>query len=164
VIGVPLVGANKEAKNTIEHLQPLLDRSHAIEFEMASLQSEVKQAKERRISSGGFLKGPNESIAAAQLQNQLKITVEGSNGELKSSQVLPAHEDGEFRRITVRGQALMSLAALQHVVYDLEASVPYLFLENIEIAERNDHTKKLISDDPLLDVSFDLSGFVRKSS
>lgn len=163
LVGAPLLAAQEAAENTIERLRPLLERSRAVEHDIALLQAEVKQAKERRKSPAGLLDGPNESIAAATLQNRLKLAIEGANGNLRSIQVLPTRDERGFRRVTVQGQVLMNLAAVQHVVYNLEASLPYLFLDNIEIQQRADYRAGKPTDDPTLDVRLDVSGYMRRA-
>jgi hypothetical protein len=164
LIGVPILDAQREARSTIERLQPLLARAGTIKRDITALEAEIKQTKEQVSSPNGFLESANESIAAAELQNRLKRAVEGANGDLRSVQVLPGQDNDGFRRVTVRGQILVSLAALQHVLYDLEGSEPYLFLDNIEIAERPDnHGSNAEADDPVLDVHFDVSGYMRRA-
>src|SRR5579864_2416257 len=143
----PLLKANHDATSTIERLQPLLERSRAAVRNIGRLEAAVRQLEERRRSTGGFLQG-NESIAAAQLQSRLKRAVEAVGGGLSSMQVLPPREETRFRRVTVRGQATLDLAGLQKVVYDLEASVPFLFVDDIEVRRRADVRPG--TDDPLL--------------
>jgi general secretion pathway protein M len=164
LVGAPLLNAHADAERTIERLQPLLERSRTVERDITVLQAEVRQAKERRNSPGGFLDGPNESIAGAQLQTRLKLAVERASGDLRSSQVLPGRDDGVFRRVTVRGQVLMNLASLQRVVYDLEASLPYLFLDNIDVQQGGDSRGNKQPDDPVLDVRIDVSGYMRRGT
>jgi general secretion pathway protein M len=165
LVAAPLLDARSEAQRTIDRLQPLLERGRAAVSGTAALQAELTQLKERRNSAGGLLDGSNESIAAVQLQERLKSAVDHVNGDMRSTQVLPARDDGGFRRMTVRAQLSMNLAALQHVIYELEASLPYLFLDNVEITEHSANRRvKQADDDPLLDVQLDLFGYMRKST
>jgi hypothetical protein len=164
VIGAPLWGAHTEAENTIERLAPLLARSRTVERDLPLLQAAVQQAKKPGNSSDGFLDGPNESIAAAQLQTRFKAAMEHTNGNLRSIQVLPVRDQGAYRRITIRGQVVVNLAALQRVVYDLEASAPYLFLDNVEVQLGGDSRGNKQPDDPALEVRIDVSGYMRRGT
>jgi putative component of toxin-antitoxin plasmid stabilization module len=164
LIGAPMLDAQRQARSTIERLQPLLQRAGTIESDITALEAEINQIKEHVGSPNGFLDGVNESIAAAELQSRLKRVVEGASGDLRSVQVLPAQDDDGYRRVTVRGQILISLAALQRVLYDLEASQPYLFLDNVAIADRPDNrSPNAAAEDAVLDVRFDVFGYMRKT-
>jgi hypothetical protein len=164
LIGAPLLDAQREAHGTIERLRPLLQRASTVEREITALQAEIKQSKDQVNSPSGFLDSSNEAIAAAELQNRLKRAVEGANGDLRSVQVLPGQDDDGFRRVTVRGEILVGLAALQGILYDLEGSQPYLFLDHVEITERPDsHDPNAVADDPILDVRFDVFGYMRRA-
>ena len=161
----PVLDDYSEAQSTIERLAAALEKSRASERDVAGLEAELARLKERQKSVGGVLQDGNESIAAAQLQNRLKTVVDSVKGDLRSTQVLPSREEGNFRRITVRGQISLDLAALQRVVYELEAASPYLFLDNVEIRTRSALRRRdRVKDDPLLDVRLDLSGYMRRAT
>src|SRR5262249_50760781 len=137
----------------------------ASERDIAGLELQLARLKETQKSVGGALQGGSESIAAAQLQSRLKSAVDSARGELRSTQVLPAREEGNFRRLTIRAQISLHLPALQRVIYDVEASFPYLLLENIEIRTRSALRRRdRVTDDGLLDVRLDLSGYMRRTT
>ena len=164
LVAAPLLDARSEALGTIARLRPVIERGRAALRDTAALQAELKELKEHRRPAGGLLDGTNESIAAAQLQEQLKSGVDRVSGDLRSTQVLPTRDDNGFRRVAVRAQLLVDLAALQQIVYRLEAGSPYLFLDNVEIARRPDNrSRSQAAEDPMLDVQFDLFGYMRKS-
>lgn len=164
----PLLDDYREAKASVDRLEAAVQRSHVSDRDVARVQAELAVLKKRQASAGGFLQGTNESIAAAQLQDRLKTSVEGAKGELRSTQSLPSRDDGNFRRVTVRAQISLSLAALQRAFYDLESSSPFLFLDNVIIRarsvpqDRNKVAQDPVGQDPVLDVSFDLSGYMRR--
>jgi general secretion pathway protein M len=164
-IMTPLLDAYKAALDTIERLTPVLDHRRLAARDISVLTAELKQLKDRGRSANGLLDGTNESIAAAHLQEQLKGVVDHVNGDLKSTQILPMRDDGGFRRVTVRAGLSVNIAGLQRVLYELEASTPYLFLDNIEIVRRNDARGKTETPgDPALEVRFDLIGYMRKAA
>ena len=113
------------------------------------------------ISGLGFLQGANESLAAADVQNRIKTLAEASKGELKSTQILPPQDEGKFRRIAVRAQMTLKLAAVQRVFHGLEASSPLLFLDNVNVRARSDRWREEPADDPILDIRFDVYGYTR---
>jgi len=164
IVAAPLLEVRGTALSTIERLRPVIERGRAAVHDSAALQTELKGLKQRPRSAGGLLAGTNEPIAAAQLQDRLKTTIDHVGGDLRSTQVLQPRDDGAFRRVTVKAQLSVDLPALQQVIYDLEAAMPYLFLDNVEISQRPAARGSPASDDPLLDVSFELSGYMRKSA
>jgi general secretion pathway protein M len=159
----PLLDNYRESKASVDRLEAAMQRSHAGDRDIAQVQAELTALKRRQSSTGGFLQGSNESIATAQLQDRLKTSVEGAKGELRSTQILPSRDDGKFRRITVRAQISLTTAALQRALYDVESSSPFLFLDNVIVRVRSvSQDRNKVVQDPILDVSFDLSGYIRR--
>jgi general secretion pathway protein M len=142
-----------------------LARSRVLDQELKNVSRQLTETRQVQASQSGFLEGANESLATAQLQNRIKTIIETGGGELRSTQVLPVRDEGKFRRIIVRGQMATNTAAMQRIFYDIESASPYLILDNIDIRARpssrapeNDPT------DTMLDVRFDLYGYVRANS
>jgi hypothetical protein len=164
-IAAPLLQAQAEAEDTIARLTPLLERSRVVEEQIPQLQDELQQVKSRGGSDASFLQGSSEAIVTAQLQARLKTAIEQANGNLRSIQVLPVREEGPYRRVTVRADTLMNLAALRNALYDVEASTaPYLFVDGIEVRRQEQSAANKQSDDPALAVRMDISGFLRSGS
>ena len=54
-----------------------------------------------------------------------------------------------------------TLGAVQRVLYDLEASSPYLFVDNLYLRARPAERRAESADsDPILDVRFDVYGYL----
>lgn len=160
----PVADLYREARTSAERYESALGRGQNRERDLSDAEAELAQLKKRQMTSGGFLEGTNESIAAARLQERLKTSLDAVKGELKSTQILPLREEANFRRVTVRAQISVSIGALQRTFYDLESSSPFLFLDNIIVRARtttSDREKE--PSDPVLDVSFDLSGYMRRA-
>ncbi|HZT89844.1 MAG TPA: type II secretion system protein GspM [Stellaceae bacterium] len=160
---VPLMSARGDALAEVKRLTPLLRRERAEAAQGEAWRSELRRLQQQGSSASGLLGGSNESLVAAALQERLKGAVEGVNATLKSVEVTPARDDGAFRRITARVELSGSLGAVQRAIYALEASPPYLFLDNLEIG-RHDGNRQKAADDPLLDVTIDVYGYMRKPS
>jgi general secretion pathway protein M len=162
-IARPLLDKYEAARSSAEELSMALSRAGRISGKAARLRAELDQLKQHRPSAMDFLQSANESLAAAELQNRIKSSVEAAHGELRSTQILPARDDGAFRQIAVRGQIAVTLAALQRIFYDFESSPPFLFLDNVEIRVRNARPAgDRAAEDPVLEVRFDLSGYMRR--
>jgi general secretion pathway protein M len=161
----PLAELYEAERADTERMALAVEKSPVRDEDLARLRRDVQLLKERQDAAAGLLQAASEAIAGAQLQNRLKEVVGAAQGELRSTQTLPSRDDGNFRRITVRGQLSLSLAALQQVLYTLEAASPYLFLDNVAVQARADERDKdRAESDGLLDVRFDLSGYMRRPS
>lgn len=161
MIAAPALEAYAEARETAARLGAALARIEGGGEDVGALQKQLAELKRRRRSTAGLLEGANESIVAAQLQNRVKNIVEAAKGELKSAQILPGRDEGKFRRVTLRGQVQLGIPALQRVLYELEAATPYLFIEAVDVKARP-LPRARAAQEPLLDMRFDISGYMRQ--
>lgn len=166
----PLVNGYADDLETIARLQQSLSRASDQQQTIAGLERELQRLKKNPEAAAGLLAGTNPSIVAAQLQQRLRVLVDRSHGELRRAQVLAATDVGNFRRIAVRADLVLSLAGLQQVIYDLEAASPYLFVDNLDVKhhqseqDRDQPEQDSAHPDQRLDVNLDLSGYMRRSS
>jgi general secretion pathway protein M len=158
----PIIDSLADADRSNEEYRKALAHSRRLEFDLKNLAAQLVELRQVQSSQSGFLQGANESLATAQLQNRIKNLVETGGGELRSTQVLPVRDEGKFRRIIVRGQMAANTAALQRIFYDIESASPYLILDNIDIRARpSPRLQDAFPEDTMLDVRFDLYGYVR---
>ena len=160
----PIIDAYRQASSSVEQYRAALEHTRHGGNDLAGLRAELARLKEHQASAVGFMQSSNPSLAAAELQNRIKSSVEAARGELRSTQILPARDDGTFRRISIRGQIAVNTAALQRVFYDLESATPFLFLDNVEIRSRPARRASGPEDDPILEVRFDLYGYMRRAT
>jgi general secretion pathway protein M len=157
----PLLETYGKARAAAEQMRTAIAHAEGVGRNPAVLKAELAQLKERQNSTVGFLRGTNEPLAAAELQDRLKTIVESAHGELRSTQILPARDEGRVRRISIRCQVQADIADLQRIFYQLESASPLLFLDNIEIRPR---PSRLGGVDSSLEVRFDLYGYMRSAS
>ncbi len=163
-IALPLLDTYDQAWNSVERNRAAIAHIGQSAPRPARLEAELARLKERQASAVGFMQSANGSLAAAELQNRIKSSVEAARGELRSTQILPPRDEGVFRRISIRGQIAVNTAALQRVFYELESASPFLFLDNIEIHARPARRGAGSEDDPVLEVRFDLYGYMRRAT
>ena len=155
----PVIDDYTETSQSIDQMSGLLQRYRRIAANLAPMQAQLTRIQQQPGAKDGFFTGVNDTLVAAQLQGKLRSAVEAARGELKSTQVLPPEDDGKMRRITVRGQLVSTLGAIQRVIYDLEAASPYLFIDNLNMRVRPMERRAESADmDPILDVRFDEIG------
>lgn len=161
----PLLDHYAEARGSRAQLESALARARQIGRTPGELRTELARLKGQGVSGAGAMQSPNESLAAAELQNRLKSSVEGARGELRSTQILPSREEGAFQRISIRGQISVNLEALQRIFYEFESASPLLFLDNVDIRVRPvRQPNEVTTDNPVLDVRFDLYGYIRRTT
>jgi general secretion pathway protein M len=165
VVVMPIIDGFAAAKQSNEEYRSALARSRALDLQLRNTTAQLAEARQAQSSQSGFLQGSNESIVTAQLQNRIKSLVEAGGGELRSTQVLPVRDEGKFRRIIVRGQMATNMTAMQRIFYEIEAASPYLMLDNVDVRARpGQRAQDGAAEDTMLDVRFDIYGYVRGAS
>ena len=162
----PLVTAYRDGQSRIEQAKELLQRYEALAEQRSLLADRLAEEQERAASAAGYLTGPSDALAAAELQDRVKSVVEGASGELRSTQILPAEEleaDLGFRRTTLRVHFVVTIDGLEETLYELETGQPYLIID--EVTVRQERARRRRSEpqaQPMLDVSLELFGYVRE--
>jgi general secretion pathway protein M len=162
----PLVTTYRDGQSRIEQAKELLQRYEALAEQRSLLAERLAEEQERAASAAGYLTGPSDALAAAELQDRVKSVVEGAGGELRSTQILPAEEleaDLGFRRTALRVHFVVTIDGLEETLYELETGQPYLIID--EVTVRQERARRRRSEpqaQPMLDVSLELFGYVRE--
>jgi general secretion pathway protein M len=159
-----VAGEYDASQGAQRELQASAERHRQTDAKLAELQAQLAQLKLHQASAVGFLQSSNESLAAAELQSRIKSSVEAAHGELRSTQILPGRDESGFHRVAIRGQIVVDMVALQRMFYELEASAPFLFIDNVEVRARATSRQRVQGENPQLDVRFDLSGYLRRTT
>ncbi|KLN58882.1 hypothetical protein WH96_20585 [Kiloniella spongiae] len=153
--------AREERKNS----QMLVERYAAIASMRDTLEAQklvvIEQAKQQQ----NYLQGATEALAAAGLQAKIIPVAQTNGANIRRVQVLKQKEaEHGFQKVGLRVVVLGKLKAIQATVHALETYQPLLFIENIEIVNRqggnpsNKVGRK--RSDPDLQVQFDLFGYL----
>lgn len=159
----PIIATYANDQREIASLQLTLARYQAVAGKRDERQAVLATLERRRARGEGLLKGSNDMLIAATIQNRIKTLVGAGNGSLKSTQILPDAVDGKLRRVAVRGLIAITLPGLVQVFYELESATPYIFLDNVDIRPRVDMRRGSVDGtvDNVLDVRFDAYGYVQ---
>lgn len=159
----PLLAAYGETDTAIRETKQLLAGYQRVARTAPVLKRRLGELHQRQAESGVYLRGETDALAAAELQDEVKQTIESSGGQVRSIQTLPTETRSGFERVTVRVQYTGSVQTLLHVLYDLEAHRPLLFVDNLDIRGNIRRTRnRQPRDGPTqLIVRFDLSGYLR---
>jgi hypothetical protein len=161
----PLIAEYEVNRDAVAQLSSALGRYRAAERQLPQRQATLASLKNTDSAGEGFLPDGNDNLIAAGVQTRVKSITETAHGELKSTQILPALDEGKLHRIAIRAQMTVTLEAAQKVFYGIESSAPYLFLDNIVMNARNSpRLRTEVEDNPLIDVQFDVFGFTHGSA
>jgi general secretion pathway protein M len=114
--------------------------------EMAAAQMRLDQLSERSrqslsapiasnagVSGSPFLDGRTITIAGATLQQRVEAAVAKAAGALMSSQVELDGPDAKNGFVGLTASMEVSQPAVQTILYDIEAGMPYLFVDKLSI-------------------------------
>lgn len=147
---------------SISHSRELLVRHLQIAAQRARLERELEELRRAQSSTGRFLEGGGIELVAAEAQNKVKNLIDANGATLKSTQILPAQEKDNFRKLTIRVTMSADTEALQKIFHALETANPYLFLDNIDIRSRRRRARRGRSvSQGELQIRFDLYGYMR---
>jgi general secretion pathway protein M len=161
----PLVDSFLGARDNLAQQRNAIARFQALTARLPQLQAEHAALERDVAAEGGFLKGTNDALRAAELQNRIKSVIESHGGQLLSTQILPAREEGGFRRITAQVVLSATTEALTAILYDYDDREPFLFVDSFEIHGRQiprlDDRSQFKT---VLDVRLELSAFAREAT
>lgn len=141
----------------------LLERYQRETLDPAALAQRQRRLERATRGSGGLLKGDNEAIAGAFVQHFVTTAVESEGGGLRSIQVLPVKLENGFRRVATRAQMSLTTPALRDLLYRIEASDPFLFIDNLDVRLGRQSRRRRQSDpeeEVQLLVRMDVFGFL----
>jgi general secretion pathway protein M len=160
----PIVETRADQREQLDGLETALSRYRRVSQQRPAREAELASLKQRAAAEDGLLRGANETLMAAAVQNRIKELVASAQGEVKSMQILPAQSDGHLRRITVRGQMAMTVEATQRLFHELEGGEPLLFLDNVNIRSMQESRRRRERDragDDMLDLRVDVYGYAQ---
>ena len=159
----PVMTKYRLSAESIVQSEALIERYSRIARMREPREKQLATLKRLAPSTGGYLEGASDTLAAAKLQNRVKGVVATSGGQIKSSQILPPRDDGNHRAIKIRVQLSADIASLQAIFYLLESENTFLFLDNVDVRRKRARRRRNKSaDDGRLTVRSDVSGYVRR--
>jgi general secretion pathway protein M len=166
-IVLPIIGGYASIRDATAQVEDQIARYHRAARDLAPRQAELAALERRSAAEDGFLVGANDTLVAVQIQNRLKALTDAAKSELRSTQVLPAQDEGALRRISVRGQMSTTIGGALSVLHGLESQSPLLFIDNLDIRAHQGGTREVrgrggdTGNDGLLDVQFDVYGYMQ---
>lgn len=155
-------------KDNIEQLQDRLQRFGNMLATRSELEAQLQQIRQDSAVDAYYLPQTSATLAASELQQQVRTAVEGNGGNLVSTQVLPATEEEAFTRVAIRVQMAGDTATLQRVFHQLESGQPLLFIDDVQIRsqplrQRDPNDRNQVKIQIQLNIQFELSGYMHRS-
>lgn len=159
----PLLAAWSEAGQDIVQARERLDGLAALAGAAERLRSALAEREAAAGKVPPHYRAASDTLVAVQVQDRVKQAVERAGGTLASLRVLPTGEEEPFRRVALRVQVTATLAGLQRCLHDLEATRPYLVLDNLSVTApvAPAPAPPAAGADPVLTIRFDLQTFAR---
>lgn len=163
----PVLDAFRANAEAIERSEDLLQRQQALAAQRPQLVARLAEEEQRAATLTGYLEGPSDALAAARLQDRVRTLVEAAGGELRSTQILPAEAveaSPGTRRASLRVQLVVAIDGLAVFLHGLETGQPYVLIDELNIRSQRARRRQEPDGAPALDVSLQLSGFVRSAA
>jgi general secretion pathway protein M len=161
-VAEPLWRTWRNNAQTVSDRRDAVARLRGLAASRAVYESALREADEDFDVSEALMESPSETLAAADLQQQVKDLVEASGGTLVSVQPTDPRPAGPFVRIGLSVRLITSTGALQQVLYKLESSLPVVVIDEMLLlartATRGARQGQAPGDE--LDVRLQLAGFV----
>lgn len=118
------------------------------------------QAIKKRDAAKYYLKSSAPALAAADIQQVVQTLAEADGLNLESMQIAPHKDQDGRRKVTVNLRMRGKLAGVRHLLYALETTQPYLFVDNLNLQATVRNNYVPVPDQaPDVLLQFDLSGY-----
>ncbi len=145
------------AKDRIARVQWIIDHE-------ADLKQRLNAATDDKDLNSTFITEIDATQATATLQKLVEQAVKDSGGNIVSAQPLPSKAEGGLITISARYQIATRPAGLTQLLYFLESSRPYIFVDGADISNQLGDTAPKQGDGGSTDqlsMQLDLHAFVR---
>lgn len=153
----PVAQLYRERAAEIDDLHGRVLAFRASALHQGAFTQQLEQLRSDPQIASYHLKNAAPALAAAELQQHIKKTLETHGGQLVSMQVIESTAVPGLSMVTVRIRLRAGIGALQQVLHELESGRPLLVLDNVFLrAVGPGHSAGTGS----LDAGFDASGYL----
>jgi general secretion pathway protein M len=132
-IGAPWWHLNKIFSEKIDTNEEQLVRYQGLVATLPALRAELERERANDAFKAFYFDADTPALAGAQLQTEVQEMVRKAGARPISAQILPAAEDQQPPRVRVRVQLQASTEQLLDVLYQLEETRPFLFVDQMSI-------------------------------
>lgn len=163
-----LIARYRQDQATLEQQLGRLEQLQRMAASREPIQQLIASIQQDRNVIAQYLPQSVPALAAADLQQRVKAVVDAVGGTLQSTQALPPVEDGGAVKVTVSAAMTGDANSLRKVLHDLESQTPLLFVDNLQVAARENRPR--LPDGRVanytrvqLNLQFEVSGYLRKA-
>ena len=100
---------------------------------LPGLEAELEKVKKNEDFKAFYFDAATPALAGAGLQRKIQDIVRAADGRLISTQLLPAEKGEQPPRVRIRTQLQGSTDTLLAVLFEIEQSRPFLFVDQVSI-------------------------------
>jgi general secretion pathway protein M len=158
-VGVPVLLLHRHYDQAIDRMTRQWQSQSAFNARRAEMVSALEALKAREPRKL-FLKGTTAALAAAELQDSVKASIEANGGRVLAASGLPTKDDGGYRLATATIQLNVNNVNLRRVLHALESQTPFVFIDNLMVRSQTPPGWKPPpgAQEPDLYVQFDAAG------
>lgn len=170
VVGLaPLLDSYRSDREAVAFASEQLPRLQRLAAAAPLLRAELDRVSRDPTGSTRLLGGANDSLAGADLQNRVSRDATRHGLALRSAQILPPVAEEGFRRIGIRVALEGSITGLHRLLYSIETSPTFLFVDNLELRSRSggrivQRQNQQIQADERLAIRFDVLAYRREAA
>jgi general secretion pathway protein M len=163
------VDRHGQLNEEIERYETQAARFKAATARRPQLEARLEELRMERLDSALFLSQSNFNTAAAALVRRLRDTISSQADQsdlctITATQNRPDSDPDRFEQVTVNVRMNCPLPDLVGILYDMENSVPLIFVDNLMINQRISADRRTrrggVEAYGQLDVRFDMYGFL----
>lgn len=130
-----------ELSRDIGHLETRIARFKATAMHRPMLEARLDELRRERLDSALFLSESNFNTAAASMTRYLRDIINTQADDTELCQIIatqnrPAREPERFEQVTVNVRMQCPLPDVVRLLYELENTVPLIFVDNMIINQR----------------------------
>jgi general secretion pathway protein M len=141
IVGVAIAGGivtaiaavSQADRDSIEQSLDQLSSYRATIAARPQIETELKRLQQEAGSLPGLVPGANAPLAAANMQNEIRVIVSQAGGEIRSSQNLPPAVTEGFEKIEIAYDIALPMNRVSQLIYQLETHTPYLFVDRVDL-------------------------------
>lgn len=164
LVAVPLWAAHRHYDTALDDLSQRLERYERLSDARPALERKLEAVKARG-SRKFYLKATAPSLAAAEVQEQVRRLIEAGGARVTSVQVAQPKDDGAFRQLTVSAQLSANASALRRVLLAVDSAEPFLLVDTLSVRSQvPPNFKAPPGFEPEMYVQLDVVGFAVKGA
>lgn len=159
-VALPWLQRMGRLEESISVIEDQLLRYRRMVATLPMLRAELERVNRNQDLKAFYFSANTPALAGAELQRRVQDIVSTAKGRLISTQLLPEEEGEQPARVRLRTQIQGSTDTLLQILYGIEESRPFLFVEQVSVrsSARSEQPEQVVRGRPIRRASVDESG------